>query len=171
LSSIISRGTADTIYGNADAVVTEEGLLGEYLVLRLDKPTKVDRDSVYHIRFRADSPDHDPTTLPSRIGNELYDQTSLSVKEEFSMAIKVSSEVSSFVSEGSSFFCTAIALLDRFYPESYVVLLMEAQQMGRLAVCETFQYAGLAFMMEIDGVETFQNKIDGIVKRREICIS
>jgi hypothetical protein len=164
LKSIISRGTADTIYGSADAVVTEEGLLAEYLVLRLDKPTKVARESLYHIRFRPDSPDHDPSTLPSRIGNERYDQTSLGVKEEFNMAIKVISEV-------LPFFCTAIALTDRFYPESYVVLLMEAQRMGRLPICETFQYAGLAFMMEIDGVETLKNKIDGIVNMREICIS
>ena len=64
-----------------------------------------------------------------------------------------------------------MALLDRFYPESYVVLLMEAQQMERLAVRETFQYVGLAFMMVLDGVETLKDKIDGIVVMREICIS
>lgn len=122
LKSIISRGTANTIYGSADAVVTEEGLLAEYLVLRLDKPTKVDHDSAYHIRFRPDSPNHDPTTLQSRIGNERYDQTSLGVKEEFSMAIRVTSKV-------SLFFCTAMVLTDRFYPKSYVVLLREKQQM------------------------------------------
>jgi hypothetical protein len=164
LKSIISRGTASTIYGSADAVVTEEGLLGEYLVLRLDEPTKMDLDSVYHIRFRPDSPDHDLTILQSRIGNGRYDQTSLGAKKEFSMAIKMTSKV-------SSFFCTAMALTDRFYPESYVVLLREAQQMGRLPVYETYQYACLAFMMEIDRVEAAKNKINGRVKMREICIS
>ena len=43
--------------------------------------------------------------------------------------------------------------------------------MERLAVRETFQYAGLAFMMELDGMETLKDKIDGIVTMKEICIS
>ena len=176
LESFVTDSMGHQIYGESLARVTEKGLEGTYLVVKLDKPLDVEAENNDESGRRAENPDksgkkpkqkfHIQIRSETTGDDSCLAETSLVERRLFDMTLMITSTQNG----NSRFNCVGLMLEDRFYPETMAILLGNPSQGHGVEKTEDpcFQHSGMAFMVPRTGEDL--PSLSGIASMTKMCL-